>query len=264
MTKLNSPGMGYAQQSNAWNATKFMNEYAEVNNEYYPFVYGNPLGYAANTNSDPFFWGQPQAPRYCACGQSLKISQSEGFCKECNAGTAPLYSDRENASVNINDENSNVSFPASRQIVKNSIKTFKKQDINIDDPSILGRFRDIQTKQQDRFALNSLRHNEHMENFGTARPYGTAREYGTGSVGNGTVPGAPVVPVSYYYEGFEPPPSTPCNSSTIIGQHAPLTITAGGGIEYMYDSPAIEAATWDNAKRQSFCAATRGGKKLAF
>ena len=122
-----------------------------------------------------------------------------------------------------------------------------------------------------------------VEDFGSY-PYGTSRQYGTGAIGNGTIAGAPVVPASYYdekerghqqsanivqqpHEGFElgdqqQKPS--CNSAAMIGQHPPLEITGAGGIQYMYDSPALQAATWDNATRKSFCAATQGGKKLAF
>jgi len=271
MNKYNSMGQQYVQQSNAWSANKFMDEYALVNNELYPFVYGNPNGYGTNTNPDPFFWGQPQAPRYCACGQSLKISQAEGFCDSCagqsgaqteQSVSAPGGQYKEQAFEKPDD----MFVQQGPSTIINSIKTLKKSN-SLRVPATLGGVSDTQRNQLRRFAVDSLADTdsttERMENFDSGRPYGTSRQYGTGSVGNGTIPGAPVVPLSYY-EGFERGPKQPtCNSSTMIGQHPPLNITAAGGIEYMYDSPAIEAAGWNARKRQSFCE-SGGGKKLSF
>lgn len=98
---LNAPGAGYATLGNAWNSNLFMQQYEQVNNPFYPFYYGNPTGYATNTNPDPFFWGQPQWPKYCNCGASLTISKSqEGYCDQCGQ-VAPTYENRNNNAENV-------------------------------------------------------------------------------------------------------------------------------------------------------------------
>ena len=80
----NYNGANYSTLNNGWNANNFMKNYEQVNNPYFPFVYGNPDGYATNTNPNPFFWGQSPSPRYCSCGKSLLTHQlSEGMCSSC-------------------------------------------------------------------------------------------------------------------------------------------------------------------------------------
>ena len=56
-----------------------------VNNPFYPFVFGNPNEYGSNTNPDPFFWGSDRQTKYCGCGASLKATQlAEGMCNDCS------------------------------------------------------------------------------------------------------------------------------------------------------------------------------------
>jgi hypothetical protein len=265
MSKFNSNGMQYAQQKNAWNNNKFMKEYTTVNNPLYPFVYGNPLGYATNTNPDPFFWGQPQAAKYCACGQSLKISQAENFgCSTCGdkseaGGTPPLLPPSRLALDSPEGNETSATLQTDSDILNTSKSPYNNRIMSIKKlaPERERRPRTIRSDEE-----------EVLEQFGSTQSYGTARQYGNGNLGNGAVEGALVVPASYYYEGFEQPRQlptrAPCSSSTMIGQHPPLNITAAGGIEYMNEPPAIEASRWGSAQQKSFCAATQGGKKLAF
>ena len=53
-------------------------------------------------------------------------------------------------------------------------------------------------------------------------------------------------------------------SSSVIGQNAPVHITAAGGIHYTDESPANIAAGWTSSQFKDFCGSTKGGKKLAF
>lgn len=295
MSKLNSMGQSYVQQKDAWNSNKFMQDYALVNNEYYPFVHGNPNGWGSSTNPDPFFWGQPQAPKYCACGQSLKISQAEGFCDSCGGGAqyrARNHSnDEPDASINtaLNsasgetpDQSQNNSdalllgaqsagYPVTAAAsINKSAKIYKNpsQELSQELSQPVEKARSMAAV--DRAQRSTvLRLAERSEKFVSSpdalarSTYGSARQYGTGSVGNGTISGAPVVPLSYY-EAYEPDYKKSCNTPAMIGQHPPLNITAAGGIEYMNDSPGMEAAGWTPSQKNTYCAATNGGKKLAF
>ena len=263
--KYNSRGSQYTPQRNAWNPNKFMKEYTQVNDPFYPFVYGNPDGYGTNTNSDPFFWGQPQAPKYCGCGRSLKLTQTaEGFCDSCASGGSN-YQDRDPV-PHVATQGANQESTHQSSINSSSIKALGKQLGSVpDEGDGLSIIADEQARQltNNRTVFHTKLANECVgkncqtrfsENYTAGLPYGTVRGYGTGSVGNGTIPNAPVVPISYY-EGFS-------DCGTQIGQYPPVAINSGGGIDYMDESLAQQAARTPLNQRRSYCEATNGGKKL--
>ena len=129
--KYNSHGSGFTSLKNAWNQNKFMKQYEQVNNPYFPFVYGNPVGYGSNTNADPFYWGQPQAPKYCACGESLKLGQ-ETFCSQCEGSAAPRYRENENlaeSSDSLSTTSQSVNNNTQNAITNNSIKAMSNEKI---------------------------------------------------------------------------------------------------------------------------------------
>jgi len=106
-------------------------------------------------------------------------------------------------------------------------------------------------------------------------PYGTVRQYGTGSVGNGTIPGAPVVPSSYYTnETYEPSqmyqPTAGVNkifsqSSSVIGQNDSCAHYSCGWYSIIQMRVLANiAAGWTSSQFKDFCGSTKGGKKLAF
>ena len=125
-----------------------------------------------------------------------------------------------------------------------------------------------------------------MSEFYTPQlPYNSISQYGRGSVGNGTIANAPVVPVSYYTDeqysqsnqmnqpnqmnqmnqSNQPNQMNQSNQSPVmIGQYPPVKITSMGGIDYSYESPVNVASNWSQQQRKDFCSSTRGGKKLAF
>jgi len=261
-----------------------MDEYAQVNDPLYPFVYGNPDGYGSNTNSDPFAWGQPQAPKFCD-SQTIELSKpaqsvqhgsaGEGFCDSCASGSSN-YQDRDTAQqapqqdrdivqqpvdqrLNRESDNhqSSISSNSSNSINNSSIKTLEKRpeadDANdANERAVVAR----DFKRQLRDARTVLIAKSTSENYTAGHPYGSVSKYGTGSVGNGTIPNAPVVPVSYY-ENFS-------GCGAMVGQYPPATITPTGGIAYTDESLAQQAGRTQPQQRRSFCEATNGGKKLAF
>lgn len=290
--KYNSPGANFTSLKNAWNQNKFMKEYEQVNNPYFPFVYGNPDGYGSNTNPDPFFWGQPQAPKYCACGSSLKLAQAgEGYCSSCN-GDATYKDNSQPVSAHLSessktspsdneDWNNDSALPHLANAIQNN--TVKTLENNLDDPSKQQTISNghVQQRKQLR-TLQSIgaaslptkcRINPNspgcITEFYTPSqlPYNSVSQYGRGSVGNGTIPNAPVVPVSYYIDEQYSQPNQPNQlnqSPVMIGQYPPVKITSMGGIDYSYESPVNVASNWSPQQRKDFCSSTRGGKKLAF
>jgi len=117
MSRSNNTGQNYAKLSNAWNNNEFMKKYNQVNNPYFPFVFGNPDGYATNTNPQPFNWGDPNVTKYCACGASLQLQQGidhinapasrestqgtrEGLCSQCASSASAVYKERD-ATTNL-------------------------------------------------------------------------------------------------------------------------------------------------------------------
>ena len=287
--KYNSPGANFTSLKNAWNENKFMKEYEQVNNPYFPFVYGNPDGYGSNTNPDPFFWGQPQAPKYCACGTSLKLAQAgEGYCSSCNGDATykdnspsvsshsslpPLLSESPSKEVDWNDESTSQSH---NEIHNKTIKTLEHSLDDVNPIQITPRGHDQQLKQLR--TLQSIgaaslpancRRNPNspgcMSEFYTPQlPYNSISQYGRGSIGNGTITNAPVVPVSYYTDEQYSQPNQPNQSPVMIGQYPPVKITSMGGIDYSHTSPVNVSSNWSTQQRKDFCSSTRGGKKLAF
>lgn len=282
--KYNSYGGQFRSLKDAWNQNIFMSQYEQVNNPLYPFVYGNPKGYGTNTNPDPFFWGQPQQPKYCNCVQTVKTGKAyENYCSSCNESDYKVSDNLNNSDTHQSTVNKSSEYQADDLMnenvyannIQNMIQTQSIKSLQKDVPhfstelenghkQLRKNLRTLQSIGSVSDISNNCKHNpnspectsfetynspNHIQTF----PYGTSRNYGTGSIGNGSIgnDSAHVAPSS-------------CSSSVMIGQREPVSITSMGGIDYSHQSPQTIASTWSPQKRRDFCSATKGGKKLAF
>ena len=252
MSRSNNTGQNYAKLDNAWNNNEFMKKYEQVNNPYFPFVFGNPDGYATNTNPRPFNWGDPNATKYCACGASLQLQQGidhntpaskEGLCSQC-ASSVPLYKERDAAGDLAQDLDDDMQWKVGS---KKRPSTFPLQDDTEQEPDDL-TINDWggvskQTTQQNLTLLNSFCAANPSSDLCSTEGFGASSMEGYGR-----------------HNGMQNQTQSINYDST---QQADVnSLLYGGSKDKFYDQPVRDDG--NPLENQAFCQATNGGKKLAF